>query len=73
VKGHRDFEMLGNPLPNTECHITEVVNLHHDRGDTLQSHMSLPCYKGPESLIVTFLFDICGEIRIEIESGRMCL
>ena len=50
-----DFEMLGSTLQKTECHISEDLNLQYHRGDTLQSYMSLPCYKGPHTVTGTFV------------------
>jgi hypothetical protein len=61
--------MFRSSHPKTEFHITEDLNHQHHRGDRLQSHMSLPCYKVPHTMIVTF--GVCGEI--ELESGRICL
>ena len=38
-----------------QWHITVDLNLLLHRRDSLQSHMSLSCYKGPHTMLVTFV------------------
>jgi len=54
LKERGNFEILGCTHPKTECHITEYLNIQLQGGDTLQCHISLPCYKGPHNMIITF-------------------
>ena len=44
-----------------ECHITEDLSLLLHRGDTLQSHITLPCYKGPHTMTGTFVVSMFVE------------